>query len=276
MLRGGCQRRDVALGLWLGLMAGLAGGCNLTVAALVAVAALLNVSTIAWLSASVVGGLLCWQASTWTRALGMLLLDELPLGEVVAALGDGPIVALFGFDEYRVVGGLAIGLVLSVPAAKAVYIFRPRCPDEVASSGRWLRRGFWLSAPAMLALTCIVTWHRATQSATTQLLSELSRLNGHAVTAGQFTLSLWNGSLRIDDLNVPIEGGAEAACLCIGKVTAEFHAGQLVRGRFHADRVSLEDITAPSIGSPSNSPEMPRVVAFETDPESNGRERNTP
>jgi hypothetical protein len=271
MLRGGCQRRDVALGLWLGLMAGLAGGCNLTVAVLVAVAALLNVSTISWLSASVVGGLLCWQASTWTRALGMLLLDEFPLGTAVAALGDGPIVALFGFDEYRVVGGLAIGLVLSVPAAKAVYIFRPRCPDEVATSGRWLRRGFWLATPAMLALTCMVTWHRATQNATTHLLNELSRLNGRPVTTGRLTLSLWTGRLEIHDLHVPIDGDFEDESLCIGKVSAELHTGQLVRGRFHADRVSLEDITAPSIGSPSMPRDLPRVVAIEADPASPDR-----
>jgi len=114
---GGRDPWAVGLAVMLGLIAGFVCGWNLTLAAVVLLALVINVPTrcflIAW------GGSVL--ASTWiapvAARIGYVLLDGTALGSAIAALGSHPLVVLLALDDYQRLGGLVLAIVFAVPLA---------------------------------------------------------------------------------------------------------------------------------------------------------------
>jgi hypothetical protein len=242
-------------------------GWNFTASGLLLLAALLNVSTPALVAGCTAGGLLSWLGSSWTQALGMLLLDQLPLGNAVAGLGDGPVVAMLGWDNYRLIGGMALALVLSVPAMRAAYVFTPRELDGEPIDRRLLRRGFWLAGPAALALGVAIPWLCVERAVSRHLLRELSSITGHALSADEVHISLWTGLVEIDGLHVQLDAERQQhRDVHIAKAIAHAQPGPLVRGRFLAEQVLLENVAppgeAPAIEQIDKPSDEPHVVAM--------------
>ncbi len=117
-LRGGGHPAGVALAVGLGLVAGFASGVNLTFALLLWLAIVLNVRSSVFVVTWAIGLALAIGGHSICHGVGYALLDELSLGELIAKLGDSPVVALLDWDRYALVGGVAIAIVLAVPAAR--------------------------------------------------------------------------------------------------------------------------------------------------------------
>jgi uncharacterized protein (TIGR03546 family) len=242
-LRGGSRPRDVALGLSLGLLAGFVAGWNYTFVALLVLAALVNLSTRWMLAAGCAASLVSVFASPWIGRLGRLLLDELRLGKAIAWLGDSPAVAMLDWDRYRLVGGVAIALVLSVPAIRAAYVFAAAASDnDTAARGPLFRPAFWLIAPLVLVAGGIAPWMFRTRAAVDWLFDELSAANGAQVSAERVSLSLWTGELEIDGLSVPDPSKLDHDRLRIGTLRCRLDPGLVLRQRLHAEHVLLENI----------------------------------
>jgi hypothetical protein len=241
-LRGGAQPRDVALAVILGLLAGAVTGWNLTLAGLLLLVVLLNVHTRTFLAswaASLAG---TWLLGRYTYRLGHLLLDSTPLGDCIAALGDGPLVALLDWDRYTLIGGAAAAAALSLPASRlAARLARRRCERE-PSEGHWLRRWGMVGAAGILVVTGVTSTRLVSTRVERELLSQLTEINGAPVTAGDFQFSLWTGSMYIGDMQLADPRRLDRDRLRIGRVTAQLHPGELVRGRLHADSLLLEHL----------------------------------
>jgi hypothetical protein len=106
---GGHRPRDVAAAVALGILAGALTGGNLSWAAVFLAATLFNVHTRLFLAAWLASVLLAWLSRGSLEQLGRFLLDGTPLGQAIGLLGDGTLVALWGWDEFTLVGGLAAG-----------------------------------------------------------------------------------------------------------------------------------------------------------------------
>jgi hypothetical protein len=233
----------VAFGLSLGLLAGFVAGWNYTFVALLVLAATVNLSTRWILAAGCAASLVNVWASPWIGRLGRLMLDELRLGKAVAWLGDSPAVAMLDWDRYRLVGGAAIALILSVPAVRAAYVFVAACSDDdSAAKGPLFRPAFWLIAPLVLVAGGIAPWMFRTRAAVDWMFEELSAANGAQVSAERVSLSLWTGELEIDGLSVPDPSKLDHDRLRIGTLRCRLDPGLVLRRRLHAEHVLLENI----------------------------------
>jgi hypothetical protein len=155
---GGHQPRDAALAVVLGLVGGYLTGWNLSVSVVLVAAVFLNVHTrllaATWAAAAALAAL----TSGATNFVGVAILDWAGLGRAVAALGDGPLAALLGWDQYELVGGACLAAVVSLPAARFAAravrslgaVERPKgaggsdlAPEAAAAPGLLARGAIW-------------------------------------------------------------------------------------------------------------------------------------
>ncbi len=186
---------------------------------------------------------------------------------------------LFDLDRYTLLGGGMIGLIIMLPAAwlaaKTTHLLQTqflRIQSAVAAKATWeaslaVRIGCWLifgdaakpvPAPAvhpawirrrgMLLALCvfapagILAWCFAPAVATNSMLTALSMANHSEVNAGQARLSLSDGLLEIEELQVSDPDHPERDRLRIGFLTAQLRPGPLLRGRLHVDRLMVEGV----------------------------------
>lgn len=244
-LRGGRRPRDAAMAVVLGLLVGATCGWNFSFGLLLVMAMCLNLPTRLFAAASLAGWALACLAGELTRSAGVALLDQFRLGSAVAALGDGPFVALLGWDSYPLVGGvamaLAIGLPLAAFAAGAVA-HRNRKSDEVDSP--LIRRRALPLALATAAALVAAPWWIGPRMASRELLRQFSQYNTAEVTAAETQLSLWNGKFVMRDLRIADPAHLDRDRLRIGRVVGQLSPGELLRGRLHVETVSLEHVRA--------------------------------
>ena len=115
---GGHRLRHVALAVGLGLLGGSVTGWNFSAAAVLALAVLVNAHTRLLAASWAAGVVLSALMSGATHFLGVAVLDWAGVGRAVAMLGDGPLAALWGWDQYELVGGATLAAILALPAAR--------------------------------------------------------------------------------------------------------------------------------------------------------------
>ncbi|HEX5445479.1 MAG TPA: hypothetical protein VFW87_16755, partial [Pirellulales bacterium] len=244
-LRGGHRPRDAAMAVVLGLLVGVTCGWNLSCGLLLVMAVCLNLPTRLLLAASLAGGAFAWLAGDMTRSVGAAVLDQGGLGHAVSALGDGPVIALLGWDNYALVGGAAIALALGLPSAglaAGAVARRNRTSDLVVSP--WLRPGGVPVALVTAAAVMAAPWWLGPRLARDELLRQFSQYNAAEVSAADMQLSLWNGKFAVRDLRIADPAHLDRDRLRIGRAVGQFSPGQLIRGRLHIEKVSLEHVRA--------------------------------
>ncbi|HVC99082.1 MAG TPA: hypothetical protein VND64_35790 [Pirellulales bacterium] len=241
-LQGGRQPHHAALAVVLGLLAGFVTGWNLTLAVVLLAVVVFNVRTRTFLAAWAIGLGGAWLLAGLTYRLGHLLLDSTPLGECVAALGDGPWVALLEWDRYTLVGGACLAGALSLVASRlAAWLARTR-GGTVGEPRGLLRPLGAVGAVGLLVATGVVTSHLVSARVEREFLSQLTEANGAPAAVDEFHFSLWTGRLRISDLQLADPRRLDRDRLRIGRVTAQLRAGDLVRGRLNVDTLILEHL----------------------------------
>jgi hypothetical protein len=118
---GGHQPRDVALAVALGVLAGALTGLNVSWTVVFVAAIALNVHTRLFLAVWLASLLLALLSRDSLVTVGRLMLDGTPLGETLSPFGDSVALALLGFDQYVVLGGVAVGSILALLGAVAFY-----------------------------------------------------------------------------------------------------------------------------------------------------------
>ena len=241
MLHGGTDRRARRLAVMLGLLAGCSVGGNATLAVVLLLTALLNVSTQLWLATLVATATGAWLLEPLTERLGYIILDLTPLGRFLGGFDDNLWLALFDFDRYDLVGGLAVVAVLGGPIATLVARFAPRPIAETPSVGL-LRPAAWLAVPLTLLLAMALPYYVGSQWLAQRLLGTLSQFHGAPVTAARASLRLDTGELEFD--RVHVAAASEVACnvLRIEKVRALVRPAALVRGRLEIELLWLSGI----------------------------------
>ncbi|MFC1707699.1 hypothetical protein ACFL59_12930 [Planctomycetota bacterium] len=152
-IAGSGNPNHVAVGVWLGLIAGLAP-LGITEALTLLILFLLLITRAGFAvflcTLGVVKPIMLAGGSRITEATGVLLLERIdalkPMWETVLNL---PVVALFGLDRYEMLGGAMLGVLVGAalffPIRKAVVTFRESIAPRLNNYRvvRWLR-GFWL------------------------------------------------------------------------------------------------------------------------------------
>jgi len=240
LLRGGRQPRHLFLAVVLGSTAGAVCGWNLTFAAIICLAALLNCSTSLLIGAAACGSLAAYLGASVCRSFGVLILDRCGVGEHLAKLGNGPFPALFGLDDYQTCGALAAGLALSIPAAQVFSRFAAhrRSLLNLTVAGNTAVRepllrplGFAAaSCCAILAATGVQV--QGPRLVGKSLLEHLSAALQTEVTADDVAYDLWSGDLRMTNLRVADAERPTDIALVVEQVSARVEPGLFLRGRF--------------------------------------------
>lgn len=279
IIRGGVHPREVALAVALGLLAGFVSGWNLCLAVVLLAVLILNVPTKVFGEAWALGWAASWSLTPASFALGRWLLENSPLGSMLAAWRDHPLLVLFDLDRYTVLGGGALAVMIMLPAAwlaaritlllqskfqeihaaleaktelHGSLIVRLGCwlifgdaakpVPAPAVNPDWVRRRGMLLALGVFVPAGVLGCFFAPGLATDSLLTALSTANQSEVNAGQMRLSFGDGLLEIDDLQVSDPDHPDRDRLRIGYVAAQLRPGPLLRGRLHIERLMLENI----------------------------------
>ena len=245
-LQGGRCPRNAALAVVLGTAAGFVTGWNLSAAALLVLFAALNVRTKLFAGAWCAGATASIAASGLTYRIGYFLLDGTPLGAAIGWLGEGVFVSLLAWDQYSLVGGAGLGLLLSLPAAKlaAKWAAASPAPDAGEMREPWLRPYGIVWSLAVMAACGWATWSLGPRLVERELLEQLSTANGAPVEAGDVQFSLWTGELKIQDLQIVDPERLDRDRVRIGRITAKTAPGPLLRGRLETDKLEASKIRA--------------------------------
>jgi len=247
LLRGGREPRHLFLAVVLGFTAGCVSGWNLTFAAFVCLAALLNCSTTLLFASALCGWLAALCAAGATRSLGVLLLDKCGLGVHLAKLGNGPLVALFRLDDYTVCGSLAAGLALSIPAAQVFgrYAAHRRSllnltVARLTETRESLFRPLGFAAAACcLMITGILVQVQGPRLVRDALIEHLSAALGTDVSADVVSYDLWTGDLHVTNLRIADAAKPSDVALVVEGVSAQVEPGLLLRGRLACEEMTV-------------------------------------
>ncbi|HJT35000.1 MAG TPA: hypothetical protein VJ783_23430 [Pirellulales bacterium] len=244
-LRGGRRPRDAALAVVLGLLSGMLCGWNLSVGLVLIAAIFLNIPTRLFVVAGLVGGAGAWLAADFIRSLGVTLLDRTGLNHAIAALGDGPVVAMLGWDCYALIGGAALALAVSVPAACLAATIAARRNRQSGTAVSPLLRPYGVPVGLVVALGCgAAPWCFGPRMISDELFRQFTEYNTAEVSAAEVRLSLWTGRFTVRDLRIADPANLDRDRLRIGRLIGQLSPGELIRGRLHIDKVSLEHLRA--------------------------------
>jgi hypothetical protein len=260
---GGHQPRQIALAVALGILGGGIVGGNISWAPILLAALLLHVHTRLFLIVWLATALLAWVTQAWLETVGRFLLDDTRLGQLIGRLGDGVMVALLGWDQYALVGGLASGIVLAIAGGAVAYRLSGRAglrwPQicvrfflgfsrhersmRRAMAPRWLRPGGVPMALAALLAFAVVPWWLAGSLAEQEFFREFSAYNG-AEVSGDMQLSLWSGDFVVSDLQIADPRHLDRDQLRIGLAKGKLAPGPLLRGHLDIEKLVLEYVRA--------------------------------
>lgn len=263
--------RAIFLAILLGLLAGFVHGWNLSLAALLILVVFFNVRARLFFAIWFLGVALSWLLVPISYAAGRFVLDRTPVGEFFGLLGDTPVVSMFGWDRYTLIGGGVIALLLAVPAYITIrgWIQKFRAADDAESGPeqhsapnrlvRWLLLterapvatvadaqlvrplGLWAALIATGAASMAVWWI-APKRAETVLLTRLTDACGAPITTGAVALDLWGGMLDIENLTIADPDVPAQERLHIAKLSARLDTTALLQGRLHIEQLDIAGI----------------------------------
>lgn len=244
-LRGGTDRRAVALTIFFSLLAGFLTGPNVALPLLLAVALLLNLPARLFAVGWAVAAGAAWLLAPVTWHLGHLLLDETPLGGLLAQFAPPWLLVLLELDRYTTMGNLLAGSALASAAARGAYLamghLAARRGHEVQRGRLWRPAGVPL-AIALAALTAVGTWALGPWFVAGRLLTELSRSNGAEVTAEGFELSPWDGTFALRDVRLADPAQLDRDRAQIAVASGRLSITALLRGYLHFDDLQLDGV----------------------------------
>ncbi|MCE9606599.1 MAG: hypothetical protein K8U03_17050 [Planctomycetia bacterium] len=250
LLRGGHGPRHIFTAIVLGFTAGAVGGWNLTFAAFLCAAVLLNCSTSILIVAGACGYLAAFVGSGFTRSIGVMLLDQLGLSVHLAKLGTGPFSALFGLDDYATLGSLAAGLAISIPLAQVFSRFAThrRSLLNLTVAQMSVRREpivrplGWAAACSCAMAAAMLVQMQTPRLVGRSLLEHLSAALQTDVTADVVAYDLWNGDLQVTNLRIADPEHPSDVALVVEEVSARVEPGLMLRGRFACNDMNVAGI----------------------------------
>lgn len=254
----------------------MVSGWNLTFAAIVIVAVMLNANARVFLVCLSGAALMSWCLVSLTLPVGIFLLDECGLGASLGHWGDDLFVALLDWDRYTLAGGALLGMIVGAVLA---YIARrrtlaldetlilldddlwlspetnwrertfarlilgrtsPAACQPAVRQARLLRPGGLIAAGVLTFSSLYLAWWISPQILAGKLMDQLALINEAEVSASDVRLSLGDGRLEIDNLEVadPNEPGRDR--LRAARVSGRMRMGALWRGRLDVDTLRLE------------------------------------
>ncbi|MCH2174232.1 MAG: hypothetical protein MK193_00720 [Lentisphaeria bacterium] len=134
ILRGGAGTREIFLGMLLGIILGMIPGLQGLSLAVTFVILLLNANIGFTLLGLAIGKVLCYALAMVSFQLGYILIQEIGLS-FFQAIQNTPILALLGFDNYSLVGGLPLSIIIGIIAGKIFASMVTKIREQMIQAG---------------------------------------------------------------------------------------------------------------------------------------------
>ena len=279
LIRSGAGARQIYLGAIIGAMIGMTPGMNLTLLALILLLLLLNAHVGIALLAFVVGKICCLLLAPLTFQIGFLIIHRVGLEGVLRSLADAPVAALMDLPVYCLTGGLPVGLLIGVAlgwaALRATTALRVGIVEAAARSPRMQRLAklrvvrffLWivfgkqrgdlsemkaLERPLLRKGGLILTGIVALVALGLELLlmdyavgagieKGLAVANGAEVNLASAQLSLAEGKLALEGLQITDPERPTHNSLQVARATADLSVVDLLKGRIVIAELVVSD-----------------------------------
>ncbi len=277
-LRGGATFRDMFLGVFLGFAVGMIPGVNLTLIAFILLLFFLNTTgALAGLSIAL-GKILCLALAPVTYWIGYIMIHNTGLGGLVRSASDTPVLALMDLHVYCLIGALpliiVVGGILAWFVARSVMKMRSAVASvtggnekarKVADSkfakvfmrivfGKQkttmaemadkkspiIRKGRVIAAVVMMSLLAVTGIIFLDSLVKQGLEKSIAAVNGAEVNIAKADLSLRNGRLVIEDLQVTDANQPTRNLVQAKKLVADVSISDLLTGRLVMDLVECD------------------------------------
>ncbi len=298
-IRGGGGPLQMILACVLGMMAGMAPGFNLTIVALVTLILVLNVPLGVSILTFALGRILAILLAPWTFELGYLLIHHAGLEGFIRWAGDTPVVALLDLQFYCLFGGLIAGAVLGAILGVALGRFIVRVRKMLASAGdanevfrklsdnvvtrlllwvlfgkqkktmkemlegrdRMIRPSGLIFVLVFLGLTVGGAVVGVDYFLAGAMADAIGQVNGAEVNIAQADLSLTQGRLRLEGLEVTDPGKPTHNMVQAETIVSDVSISGLLAKRFIVDEIVISalasDAKRKSPGEVYQAPEPP-------------------
>ena len=118
MLRGGAGKKEIFLGALCGVLIGFNPGASLTLALAILITLLLNANIGFTLLGILLGKVLCLMLAPLSFHTGFFIIHNMGLEGLFTKLANAPITALMDLNVYALVGGLPFALVIGIAFGK--------------------------------------------------------------------------------------------------------------------------------------------------------------
>ena len=265
LLRSRATDRQIALGGVLGFLLAAIPGLSAIHVLLVAAVLILDASLRGALLALSVAALLLPRCDPVFHAAGSFLLEDVgwlvPLWTAVDATPIGP---LTGFTNTVTAGSVTVGLLIAPLLYRALRTALPKLRRAFPRSGTpppgheddnreerrqsWRRRAVLFAGITSLIVLLIapLLLHPVVESAVERALS---RATSTRVDVSGLSLTIAPPGLRWDRL-IALDSSGAGVLACTGRLRVGFAAGPLLRGRFVADSLFIEDVRLVPPGEP--------------------------
>jgi uncharacterized protein (TIGR03546 family) len=238
---GGLTRRQVALGVVLGLAIGLTPGINLTTVILVALLLLMNTNVPLGIAAAVVGKVLCVLLAPVTFWLGYTLMHALGLIVLVRAMANTPVLALLGWDVYCLLGAIPLMIVLGVVATKLTgkLVGKSGITTKAAPV---FHRGRLVAAAVLLGAGAVLGALLLGPLVNVGIKQGIAAANGAEVNVRSASLSPLRGRLTINGLQVTDPKRPTHNTVQADEIIADVSISALLTKRMEVDLVSSKQM----------------------------------
>jgi len=278
LLRGGSTSRQIFLAVFFGFAVGMTPGVNLTLLIFIACVLVLNTNGGLAMLSFAVGKIFCLLLAPVTFLIGYFLIYDAGLARLVRYCADTPVLALLDFQVYCLLGALPLIIILGGAmgwgAATLINRLRRGIVSATESSERarklgankFVRFGLWVAfgkqkgnlADALARKTPLLAKGRIIAGVVLvavvvilQLLfldtlvrkglrAAISSATGAEVNIARAKLSLINGRLVIEGLQVTDAAKPTHNQLQADRIVADLSIGDLLAKRFVVDLVSCD------------------------------------
>ncbi len=277
-LRGGATFRDMFLGIFLGFAIGMVPGVNLTLVFLILLVLFLNATGALAVLSFVLGKILCLALAPITFRLGYMMIHDMGLIGLVRSAAETPVVAMMDLHVYCLLGAIPLIIVIGgllawfvarsiVKTRAAIASASGRSEKAQKVAGNWfirflmrvafgkqkgkfadmaeaksplIRKGRVIAAAVLIAVLAVAGMIFLDSLVKLGLEKSIAAANGAEINIAKADLSLRNGRLVIEGLQVTDAAKPTHNLFQAEKIVADVSVADLLARRFVIDLVECD------------------------------------
>ena len=277
ILIGGSGSKEIYLAFLFGIVLGFIPGFNLTTIIIISLIILINVNLGTVFIAFLLGEILMYLMAPLTYGIGSSLIHTASLAPFFKSIINTPVLALMGFDNYCLLGGIIIGVIIGLIFAwiftntiqtlrKALIVSsenkvinkiagniiikfiikiifgkqKNNIKETLDSKSKFIRKSFFYPFVIFIIILIILDLFLISPLAKRIIITNTENLTGAEVNIENLSLSIFRGKLKIEELQLTDSTNPQNNLIYVKQLEAQLNIAELLAKRFVADKAILK------------------------------------